>query len=31
MSMKIRETFPVWASYIRKSRLFCSSIPTASF
>jgi len=27
--MKIRETFPVWAPYIRKSRLLCSSIPTA--
>jgi len=29
--MKIRETFPVWAPYIRKSRLLCSSIRTASF
>jgi len=29
--MKIKETFSVWAPYIRKSRLFCSSIPTASF
>jgi len=29
--MKIREVFPVWASYIRKSRLLCSSIPMASF
>jgi len=29
--MKIRETFPIWAPYIRKSRLLCSSIPTTSF
>jgi len=29
--MKIREIFPVWAPYIRKSRLLCSSIPMASF
>jgi len=28
--MKIRKVFPVWARYIRKSRLFCSSIPTVS-
>jgi len=29
--MKIRETFPVWAPYIRKSKLLYSSIPMASF
>jgi len=29
--VKIREIFPVWASYIRKSRLLCSRIPTANF
>jgi len=29
--MKIKETFPVWVSYIRKSRLLGSSIPNASF
>jgi len=29
--MKIRKIFPLWAPYIRKSRLLYSRIPTASF